>query len=130
MRTHGQICVLTQILHICKICIRMQIWSCVHGFRRLTVTLVDVVSRINNFHCHFPFAAWRPLDNVEDRRHTCLLNYVSGKWKYMYRLVNYCKPIHFTRAMSISQFSSEREIREKCIAAKSPRRHVVYIVLV
>ena len=33
MRTHGQICVRTQILHICKICIRMQIWSCVHGFR-------------------------------------------------------------------------------------------------
>ena len=34
MRTHGQICVRTQILHICKICIRMQIWSCVHGFNR------------------------------------------------------------------------------------------------
>ena len=31
MRTHGQICVRMQILHICKICIRMQIWSCVHG---------------------------------------------------------------------------------------------------
>ena len=33
MRTQGQICVRTQILHKCKICIRMQIWSCVHGFR-------------------------------------------------------------------------------------------------
>ena len=33
MRTHGEICVRTQILHICKICIRMQIWSCVHGLR-------------------------------------------------------------------------------------------------
>ena len=32
MRTHGQICVRMQILYICKICIRMQIWSCVHGF--------------------------------------------------------------------------------------------------
>ena len=31
MRTHGQICVRTQILHMCKICIRMQNWSCVHG---------------------------------------------------------------------------------------------------
>ena len=35
MRTHGQICVRMQILHICKICIRMQIWSCVHGLSRL-----------------------------------------------------------------------------------------------
>ena len=32
MRTHGQIGVGTQKLHTCKICIRMQSWSCVHGF--------------------------------------------------------------------------------------------------
>ena len=37
MRTHGQICVRTQILHICKICVRMQIWSCVHGLRHKVI---------------------------------------------------------------------------------------------
>ena len=32
MRTHGQICIHMQFLHICKICTR-QMWSCVQGFR-------------------------------------------------------------------------------------------------
>ena len=33
--THGAICIRVQILHICKICIRMQIAPCVHIYSRM-----------------------------------------------------------------------------------------------
>ena len=35
MRTHEQICIRTHILHICRNCTRMQVWSCVQAFRIL-----------------------------------------------------------------------------------------------
>ena len=59
MRTHGQICVRTQILHICKICIRMQIWSCVHSLRRNRIQKRSAIyknrrsKRIENTHFAF-----------------------------------------------------------------------------
>ena len=51
MRTHGQICVRTQILHICKICIHMQIWSCVHGFslKKLTAIMSKCIYKTTLF---------------------------------------------------------------------------------
>ena len=33
--THDQICIRMQILHICKICIRTQIWPCVRIYSRM-----------------------------------------------------------------------------------------------
>ena len=33
--THDQICIRMQILHICKICVRTQIWPCVRIYSRM-----------------------------------------------------------------------------------------------
>ena len=47
MRTHGAICIRMQILHICKICTRMQIAPCVQTFSRKNT--VFCIRRINVF---------------------------------------------------------------------------------
>ena len=47
--THDQICIRMQILHICKICVRTQIWPCVCIYSRTHVCKICTYAKVGKF---------------------------------------------------------------------------------
>ena len=76
MRTHGAICIRMRILHICKICTRMQIAPCVQTFRCLRFSSPIPVFAVSDQVLH------KPGSTTTQNRDLKFLIFSSGENKY------------------------------------------------